>query len=358
MELVYQGRYFDGRSSKPYTVNITWLNNGLLIQYTNDAGEYVEQKWNSQHIHHTQLSGGIVTLRYGEIFPYQQLEVTDGGFISRYRREYNTGFLSKISLTGVPLLFTLVVGVGLSIWLAYLFLLPVIADYGARVFPKEYEIEMGGKLYESILSEEHIDTAKTEAINGFFRQLAIKSEYPVRITVVKNDIVNAFALPGGGIVVYDGILKDMKSADQLAALLSHEYSHVELKHATRNMFRSLAGYLFISVLFSDVNGIAAVLVENAHQLRNLSYSRELETEADNNGLQILKKNHVSASGMKALFEQLKKEDNVQVNELISTHPDLDNRIKNVELFMKKNPYPLQVNDSLLYYFDELHQPLW
>ena len=358
MELAYQGRYFDGRSSKPYTVNITWQHNGLLIQYTSDSGEYVEQRWNREHIHHTQLSGGIVILRYGEIFPFQQLEVTDGGFISRYRREYNTGFLSRISLTGVPLLFTLVAGVGISIWLAYIFLLPLIADYGARVFPKEYEIEMGNKLYESILSEEHIDTARTEAINLFFKQLDVKSEYPVRITVVKNEIVNAFALPGGGIVVYDGILKDMKSADQLAALLSHEYSHVELKHATRNMFRSLAGYIFISVLFSDVNGIAAVLVENAHQLRNLSYSRELETEADNNGLQILKKNHISAAGMKALFEQLKKENNVEVNELISTHPDLDNRIKNAELFMKKNSYPLRINDSLLYYFDELQQDKW
>lgn len=353
MELVYQGRYFDGRSSKPYTVNITWLNTGLLIQYTNNAGEYVEQRWSNQHIHHTQLSGGLVTLRYGELFPYQQLEVTDGGFISRYRREYNTGFLSRINLTGVPLLLTLVAGVGACIWLAYLFLLPVIADYGARVFPKEYEIEMGGKLYESILSEEHIDTAKTEAINRFFKQLNVKSEYPVRITVVKNDVVNAFALPGGGIVVYEGILKDMDNAGQLAALLSHEYSHVELKHATRNMFRSLAGYLFISVLFSDVNGIAAVLVENAHQLRNLSYSRELETEADNNGLQILKRNHISAAGMKDLFEQLKKEESVHVNELISTHPDLDNRIKNAEMFMQKNSYPFDISDSLLYYFDEL-----
>lgn len=354
MELVYQGRYFDGRSSKPYTVNVSWLPNGLLIRYTNDKGEHVELAWDRAYIHQTQLSRGIVTLRYGDIFPYQQLEVTDPDFISQYRREYRSSIFGPINLSGVPLLLVLVGGVGVSIWLAYLFLLPVMADYAARVFPKEYEIELGDQLYESILAQEQIDTAKTRTINLFFNQLEVKSEYPVRITVVKNDVVNAFALPGGGIVVYDAILKDMKSADQLAALLSHEYSHVQLKHATRNVFRSFAGYIFISVLFSDVSGIAAVLIENAHQLRNLSYSRELETEADNNGLLILKKNQISAAGMKALFEQLKKENPVQMNELISTHPDLDNRIRNVQQFMKKNTYPFQPNDSLLYYFDALN----
>jgi beta-barrel assembly-enhancing protease len=353
MDIAYKGRYFSGSSSLAYSADITWTDNGLLIQYRNEKQEYVEQKWNKEHINLVEISGGLVTLRYGDVFPQQQLEVTDPEFIKRFRQEYKTGLLGKLKMNSVVLMLSLVGGVGLSVWLAYIFLLPVIADYGARVFPVEYEISLGQQLYESMLADESIDSAKTESINHFFKQLNIKSDYPVRITVVKSETVNAFALPGGGIVVYDGILKNMKSADQLAALLAHEYSHVQLKHATRNLFRSMAGYIFISVLFSDVNGIASVLVENAHQLRNLSYNRELETEADNNGLRILKQNHISPSGMVALFEQLKKENHVEVNELISTHPDLDNRIKNANAFMKANPYPLQLNDSLVFYFQEL-----
>lgn len=353
MDIAYKGRYFSGSSSIAHSADITWTDTGLLIQYTNEKQEYVEQKWNKEHINLVEISGGLVTLRYGDVFPQQQLEVTDPGFISRFRQEYKTGLLGKLKMNSVVFMLTLVGGVGLSIWLAYIFLLPVIADYGARVFPVEYEISLGQQLYESVLDKESIDSAKTESINHFFKQLNVKSDYPVRITVVKSEVVNAFALPGGGIVVYDGILKDMKSPDQLAALLAHEYSHVQMKHATRNLFRSMAGYIFISVLFSDVNGIASVIVENAHQLRNLSYSRELETEADNNGLQILKQNQISSSGMVALFEQLKKENHMEVNELISTHPDLDNRIKNANAFMKANPYPLHLNDSLLFYFQEL-----
>lgn len=355
MNIAYKGRYFSGKSSVAYAADVTWLPDGFSISYVNETQEFVEKKWEKPHVLLTELSGGLITLRYGEVFPQQQLEVTDQQFIARYKQEYRTGLLHRLRLRGMPLMFLLVLGVGLSVWLAYLFLLPVIADYGARVFPVDYEIELGNQLYESVLEGETIDEEKTKAINLFFNQMHVQGEYPVRITVVKRDVVNAFALPGGGIVVYDAILKDLKNSDQLAALLAHEYSHIKLKHATRNLFRSMAGYLFISVIFSDVNGIAAVLVENAHQLRNLSYSRELETEADNNGLLILKENHISASGMVGLFNQLKKESGPQVNEIISTHPDLDNRIRNVERFVKSNPYPLQLNDSMLYYFTELSQ---
>jgi predicted Zn-dependent protease len=168
-------------------------------------------------------------------------------------------------------------------------------------------------------------------------------------------MTNAFALPGGGIVVYDAILNNMNSSEQLAALLAHEYAHVELKHATRNLFRTLSGYLFLSVIFGDMSGVGGVLIENAHQLRNLGYSRELETEADNQGLKVLKQNNINYMGMVDLFELLKKESNaVQVNELISTHPDLDNRIKNVQDYASQHPYKILPNDSLSVYFYQLN----
>jgi predicted Zn-dependent protease len=151
------------------------------------------------------------------------------------------------------------------------------------------------------------------------------------------------------------ILNNMKSPEELAALLAHEYSHVELKHATRNLFRTLSGYLFLSIIFGDMSGVGGVLIENAHELRNLSYNRDLETEADNHGLKILEQNNISNQGMIDLFELLKKESNgLQVNELISTHPDLDSRIKNVQEYVSKHHYKIKSNDSLNVYFNQLN----
>ncbi len=352
MEQVYKGRYFNGKTTTPYVVDVVWFEHGFEIRFSDAQQSSV--LWERSAIQQTELSSAIVTLRYGSSFPQQQLEITDLDFIARYKQEFGVHVLHKVRYTSAKVLISLLLALAGAVWLSYLYLLPLLADYTAQAFPRDYEIKMGQQIYESVLEGEDIDTAKTEAINQFFKQLDVPKDYPVKITVVKSDVVNAFALPGGGIVVYDGILKDMKSADQLAALLSHEFSHVQLKHATRNLFRSLAGYLFVSILFSDLNGVASVVVDNANQLRNLSYSRELETEADNNGLQILKQNKISASGMKALFEQLKKESGgLEVSEIISTHPDLDNRIKNAEQFMRDNTYPFSFNDSLVAYFTQL-----
>lgn len=352
MEQVYKGRYFNGKTATPNTVDIVWFEHGFEIRFQDTREPSI--LWERSAIKQTELSSAIVTLRYGDSFPQQQLEVTDLDFIARYKQEFGVNVLHKVRYTSAKFLIGLVLALGGAVWLSYLYLLPIIADFTAQAFPHDYEIEMGKQLYESVLKNEEIDSAKTVAINEFFKQLDVPKDYPITITVVKSETVNAFALPGGGIVVYDGILKDMKSADQLAALLSHEFSHVQLKHATRNLFRSLAGYLFVSILFSDVNGVASVVVENANQLRNLSYSRELEAEADNNGLRLLKQNGISGTGMKALFQQLKNASHgVEVTEIISTHPDLENRIKNAEQFMRDNKYRLIYNDSLVHYFSEL-----
>ncbi|MFN5884109.1 MAG: M48 family metalloprotease, partial [Bacteroidota bacterium] len=101
-------------------------------------------------------------------------------------------------------------------------------------------------------------------------------------------------------------------------------------------------------------GATALIVQNAENLRSLSYSRTLENEADNNGLQILKANGINASGMKALFEQLKKASDIEILEIVSTHPDLDKRIKNIDKFMVDYPYNSTKNDSLTFYFNLLN----
>lgn len=354
MELVYKARYFDGYSGKPQQVDLLWHDDTWVIQFVNEVGEWVIITWEKQYVIEHEFNSGLLSLRLGDVFPAQQLDITDQDFIKRYKQAYPRTFAQRLNMSAVGVFVTSLLLLLFVLWTSYVWLLPAIAGYGANVFPKEYEIEFGQKMYQSVLDEEQIDSSKTIAINHFFNELIIDKSYPVKITVVKSNIINAFALPGGGIVVYDAILNNMKSPEQLAALLAHEYSHVELKHATRNLFRTLSGYLFLSVIFGDMSGVGGILIENAHQLRNLGYSRELETEADNQGLSVLKQNNINYMGMVDLFELLKKESNgVQVNELISTHPDLDNRIQNAHDFAKLYPYQILPNDSLNIYFNQI-----
>lgn len=351
----YKARYYDGKSSAAYTVDLSLLENELQIHFVDLNGNPVQVIWQKDLIRETDYSSAIIVLRYNETFPYQQLEITDREFIQMYKEHFKVSKMKQlVHRRGRTWFLGILSAFVALLLLCYFFVLPLMADLVAQSFPKDYEIEMGKGIYTSVLQGEDIDTLRTGAINEFFKQLKVEGDYPVEITVVKKDVTNAFALPGGGIVVYSKILDSMKSSDQLAALLAHEYSHVQLKHATRGIFRNLAGYLFVSLIFSDVNGMANVVVQNANNLRNLSYSRTLESEADQNGLEILVRNRVNPRGMKQLFEQLKKEDHlIELNEMLSTHPDLDERIKSVNQYVRTHKVNFPYNDSLEKYFLEL-----
>ena len=169
----------------------------------------------------------------------------------------------------------------------YLWLVPVLGERMAKGFSKEAEINMGEQMYQSVKQQYRIDAKKTAILNDFYKQLHYDVGYPVSITVVESNEMNAFAIPGGHIVVYDAILDQMKTPEELAALLGHEASHIALRHSLRNIFRSMARQMFISLIVGDQSGIASVVVNNADALKGLQYSRSLETDADDNGLQLM-----------------------------------------------------------------------
>ncbi len=219
---------------------------------------------------------------------------------------------------------TIILGVAALI---YFWFIPFLAARIANNIPVSYEEKLGQSSYDALMQQYKIQPETTEQVNAFFQQLHIASRYPVQITVVHEQQSNAFALPGGHIIVYDQLLHEMQHYEELAALLSHEYAHVQLKHTTKTIFRSMGTYMFISLVFGDLGGAGAVVVENANSLKNLQYSRRLEREADLYGLELLQQRHINPQGFEWLFRTLKKQSSLQPAEWLSSHPDLDKRIR-------------------------------
>jgi predicted Zn-dependent protease len=145
----------------------------------------------------------------------------------------------------------------------------------------------------------------------------------------------------------------MKSADELAALIGHEASHINNRHTTKMLCRNLAGYLVVSLLFTDVNGVMAVLAENAQQLHSLSYSRKFEQEADEHGLKILMNNKINPEGMIGLFEQLDKEKEESAPEIFSTHPLTKERVRNMKKIISGSVYEVKKHDKLNAIFEKI-----
>lgn len=244
----------------------------------------------------------------------------------------------------------LILGLIAGLLLGYFFALPWAAERVASVIPISSEQMLGDAVYASLQEEE--DSAGSAMLSTFFDSLHVNTSYDIRVALVNDKTVNAFALPGGQIVVYTGLLKKMKHHTELAALLSHEFIHIEKRHATRSICRSLGSQFFIGLLFGNMGSLVSVAAGHANEIRSLSYSRSLEKEADLMGLQLLLKRRIDAKGFVDLFTHLKEEESdLVLPEIISSHPDTDERagyIKKAAAGQKPVSHP-----SLKHIFDKL-----
>ena len=328
--------YYDGINREGFPARVTLTGSGLRISYSGGSNAPTVE-WNAGKIESNDFDESRqVFLKYGNS-PTQYLELKDPAFIRELKASFPDARFHKpargfvFSSAFMLLLAFTVVIIGLVL-LSYFLLLPKAAERIAMTVPIEWEKQLGDASYKSMVAESKIDTLRSNRLNQFFSKLGYKSNYTIDITVVDEEVVNAFALPGGRMVVYKGIIDKMDNYKEMVALLSHEFSHIELKHTTKNMFRSLSSYMLISVLLGDASGLTAVVVQNADQLKQLGYSRSLEEEADRNGLKLMRERRIDPKGMEGLFRALKQEEGEagKVPEFLSTHPLTDSRIKMVK----------------------------
>ena len=151
------------------------------------------------------------------------------------------------------------------------------------------------------------------------------------VRVLDSPEVNAFCLPGGKMVVYTGLLKKAKTAEQVAGVLSHEMAHAIKRHGLQRITESLGVVVAIELLIGDVGGLVAIGVELGKSAALTSYSRELETEADIVGVQLLHAAAIDPLELAGFFEMLKDEGNdlPAAMRWLSTHPEHEARIATV-----------------------------
>ena len=115
----------------------------------------------------------------------------------------------------------------------------------------------------------------------------IEEEWNFDVHVIDADIQNAYALPGGYIVVYTGLMEDTERPEQLAGVLAHEISHVTQRHGMSRSILEAAGVaIMIDLLLGNVEGIVAFGAEIFNASAVNAYSRDSEVDADVEGLKI------------------------------------------------------------------------
>lgn len=153
------------------------------------------------------------------------------------------------------------------------------------------------------------------------------SRYSYRFHVIDEASINAFALPGGDVVVHLGLLRLLDRVEQLAAVLAHEIQHVEQQHGIRGYFHTQSAATIIAWTF----GLASPDgTELAVYLKHAKYGRSLETEADLRGAQLLVQAGVDRAHMVTMLRKLAQAPGSIVPAWLSDHPDPLDRAKRVE----------------------------
>jgi len=211
------------------------------------------------------------------------------------------------------------VGVILLLWQGSDTMIRLVVD---RI-PIEWERALGEAAQAQFLAGQSVieggsAVAAVEEITKRLSDRIPNNPYTFRVTVVRSDVVNAFALPGGYVVVFTGLLKKAGSPEEVAGVLSHELNHVLLRHAMSRIVKTVGLVAVVSILVGDQPG-GGMTKQLAVDLLTLKFSREQETEADLGGLRLLHRAGIDPAGMIAFFERLSEHDKLQI-EILSTHP--------------------------------------
>lgn len=222
----------------------------------------------------------------------------------------------------------LAVGV-ITVIAAIYFLVPPITDTLARIVPWSFEVEEQPKLaaLENFLGKRCTAGRPNEILRSLTDQLLSASDFPhpILVDVLDNKMSNAFALPGGRIVVMRGMIRNARSPNELSAVLAHEIGHVVNRDLTERWMRNNAIGAIATLLFgTNPTSLGDTLFQNS---LSLSFSRSDEEAADRYSVHLLNQLDLDPSGGAVFFERLSKSDGLGgiLPGYLSTHPESEGR---------------------------------
>lgn len=320
--------YLDGKTAERRSATIRLGRAGL--EATIEGGATI--RWPYEEIRQTQgyHAGEPIRLERGGDIP-EVLVVPDAAFIASLKATAAEG-TTRFRRTGrhwIGIVVGAAVGAIVLGFALYRWGIPAAAELIAERVPVSWEDRLGAAVVDRLAPPERRcrGAAGQQALERLLSRLtaAAPSPYHFRIVVVDEKSVNAFAAPGGHVVVLHGLIDRARTPEELAGVLAHEIQHVLRRHATRAIVQRASTALLVTAAFGDVSGLIAFAAETA---TTLAYSRAYEEEADAEGLRLLHAAGVDPRGMIGFFETMLAEE-VRVPKAVrylTTHPSAEDRL--------------------------------
>jgi predicted Zn-dependent protease len=218
---------------------------------------------------------------------------------------------------------------------------------GFNMFSKEQDVQLGREAAQQV--RQQMPVVKDEDLQKYIRQVGARlsktqpaGEFPYEFTLLNQKEINAFALPGGPIFVFSGLIRESDNEAQLAGVLAHEIAHVALRHGTNQVSKAqllqipaaLAGVALPEGALGQVIQIGLGVGLNGLFLK---YSRTAENQADALGARIMAEAGYNPIEMARFFEKLEAKGGSGAPEFLSDHPSPGNRVKAVQAEIQTLP---------------------
>ena len=317
--MTFPAFYMDGQSAHRFEVVLSYVNKSLIIH--DEKGECLTT-WETGKIYPVEkIKKGQPLLLGCSSRGSQRLKIEDPetknwlfnmlpGLARRTDHRKETRLAWKLSG-----------GLVACAALVY-FSLPFITQAVVSQIPLEWEREVFAGTSKKIArslgsSKQCVGPSGYHVVQSSLRRLVGEDKASrIKVTVVQNKMVNAFATPGNEIILMSGLIEEAKTPEEVIGVLAHELGHVEERHALQAMARGAGlGFLLAVLSGGSVTDLAGLLAET-------SYSRDHERAADQYALDALKRANIKTDGLAAFFEKLHQENHTFESALqfISTHP--------------------------------------
>lgn len=333
---VWQGHYLDGRTAVRQGVEIRVLPQALTVRTASGT----TFQWLYTEVRQTQgtYAGQQIRLeRGGEIA--ESLLIADPACVEALRRVAPHLTRHVHSPAGRRKRMLWIGGMALGacggLLALYLWGVPWLVSLAVARVPVAWE-EMLGRSVLSHLApppQQCTEPGRVQVLDDIMTALLAplpQVPYTLRVIVVDVAESNAFAVPGGTIVVFHGLLRRTRTAEEMAGVLAHEIQHILLRHGTRLLVQHASLGLLMAMVGGNTSGTLGFGLEGTYRLSTLHYSRQHEEEADTGGFRMLQAAAIDPAGMLAFFHALSQEeraDTLDVLQYLATHPRLANRLE-------------------------------
>lgn len=217
-------------------------------------------------------------------------------------------------------------------WAFLTFGVPVVAREVAFAMPDEIHASLGAESLEALdrflFSDTELPEDRREVVRQLFESIPAAGRdsngYELHFRASPIVGANAFAIPGGQVVITDEMLALTESDDEVVGVLAHEVGHLVHRHGLRILLQDSLSALLIASLTGDLSNISSLAAAAPTLLMQAKYSRDFEREADDFAFAYLEANDLDTDALAKLLERVEAEYNIEssdgISEWFSSHP--------------------------------------